>query len=164
MCRSSASPPPPLMWDQQKGGIAFYAKNNSLFIWRVISRYFFTMMMKWCLMSSDVSWHIRDKLWPMPKHGSIKLYVHGNQKAAQTSQDGHLDSLTAPELWQLFHDWLKVRSSERLCHYNQVWCVPFNATLPMEYESHKSNYQWPVLRIIEKCRSRQQQNLFFVFK
>ena len=28
-------------------------------------------LMKWCLMSSDVSWHIRDKLWPMPKHGSI---------------------------------------------------------------------------------------------
>ena len=39
------------------------------------------MMMSWCLMSSDVSWHIRDKLWPMPKHGSIILYVHGNQKA-----------------------------------------------------------------------------------
>ena len=38
------------------------------------------MMMNWCLMSSDVSWHIRDKLWPMPKHGSIILYVHGNQK------------------------------------------------------------------------------------
>ena len=31
-----------------------------------------TMMMSWCLMSSDVIWHIRDKLWPMPKHGSIK--------------------------------------------------------------------------------------------
>ena len=29
-------------------------------------------MMSWCLMSSDVIWHIRDKLWPMPKHGSIK--------------------------------------------------------------------------------------------
>ena len=39
------------------------------------------MMMSWCLMSSDVIWHIRDKLWPMPKHGSINLYVHGNQKA-----------------------------------------------------------------------------------
>ena len=34
----------------------------------------------WCLMSSDVSWHIRDKLWPMLKHGSVILYVHGNQK------------------------------------------------------------------------------------
>ena len=39
------------------------------------------MMMNWCLTSSDVSWHIRDKLWPMPKHCSIILYVHGNQKA-----------------------------------------------------------------------------------
>ena len=26
------------------------------------------MMTSWCLMSSDVIWHIRDKLWPMPKH------------------------------------------------------------------------------------------------
>ena len=40
-----------------------------------------TKLMSWCLMSSDGSWHIRDKLWPMPKHGSINLYVHGNQKA-----------------------------------------------------------------------------------
>ena len=39
------------------------------------------MTMSWCLMSSDVIWHIRDKLWPMPKHGWIILYVHGNQKA-----------------------------------------------------------------------------------
>ena len=34
--------------------------------------YWLMMMMSWCLMSSDVIWHIRDKLWPMPKHGSIK--------------------------------------------------------------------------------------------
>ena len=33
------------------------------------------MMMSWCLMSSDVIWHIRDKLWPMPKHGSIKATI-----------------------------------------------------------------------------------------
>ena len=39
------------------------------------------LMMKWCLMSSDVSWHIRDKLWPIPKHASIILYVYGNQMA-----------------------------------------------------------------------------------
>ena len=43
---------------------------------------FFPLMMNnWYLMSSDVSWHIRDKLWPMPKQGSIILYVYGNQKA-----------------------------------------------------------------------------------
>ena len=36
----------------------------------------------------------------MPKHGSINLYVHGNQKASlgRTAQDVHLDSHTAPEL------------------------------------------------------------------
>ena len=44
------------------------------------------MMMQWCLMSSDVSWHIRNKLWPMPKHGSMIAYVHGNQKARYDRQ------------------------------------------------------------------------------
>ena len=39
------------------------------------------VVVKCCLMSSDVGWHIRDKLWPVLKHGSINLYVHGNQKA-----------------------------------------------------------------------------------
>ena len=38
----------------------------------VVSYLMMMMMMSWCLMSSDVIWHIRDKLWPMPKHGSIK--------------------------------------------------------------------------------------------
>ena len=58
-------------------------------------------VVKWCLMSSDVSWHIRDKLWPMPKHGSINLYVHGKPEGSlgRTAQDVHLDSHTAPELW-----------------------------------------------------------------
>ena len=39
------------------------------------------LLLKCCLVSSDVSWHIRDKLWPMPKYGSLNLYVHGNRKA-----------------------------------------------------------------------------------
>ena len=54
----------------------------------------------WCLMSSDVSWHIRDKLWhnaearfnnslcPRKPEGSL----------GRTAQDVHLDSHTAPEL------------------------------------------------------------------
>ena len=41
-----------------------------------------------CLMSSDVGWRIRDKLRPVPKHGSINLYVHGNQKARGTGSPG----------------------------------------------------------------------------
>ena len=40
-----------------------------------------SIMMNWCLMSSDVMRHIKDKLWPMPKHGAVNLYVHGNEKA-----------------------------------------------------------------------------------
>ena len=48
---------------------------------RCVLRNNLSLMMNWCLMSSDVMRHIRDKLWPMPKHGAINLYVHGNQKA-----------------------------------------------------------------------------------
>ena len=40
---------------------------------------------KCCLMSLDVSWHVRDKLRLMHQHGSILLYVHGNQKGTATS-------------------------------------------------------------------------------
>ena len=40
-----------------------------------------TMVMMQSFMSSDIGWHIRDKLWPMPKHGSMLLYVHRNRKA-----------------------------------------------------------------------------------
>ena len=53
-------------------------------------------LMKWCLMSSDVGWHIKDKLRPMPKHGSINLYRLRPRKPegslGRTTQDGHLDS------------------------------------------------------------------------
>ena len=31
------------------------------------------VMMMQSFMSSGVGWHIRDKLWPMPKHGSMLL-------------------------------------------------------------------------------------------
>ena len=51
-------------------------RKGAMSVYRIIM-----MMMSWCLMSSDVSWHIRDKLWPVLKHSSINLYVHGNQKA-----------------------------------------------------------------------------------
>ena len=57
-------------------------------------------------MSSDVGWHIRDKLWPVPKHGSVLLYVHRNRKAHQDgnwAQDGHLDFHAAPELCCRLH-------------------------------------------------------------
>ena len=55
--------------------------------------------MSWCLMSSDVIWHIRDKLWPMPKHGSIKsTYVRCMRVLAVTC---HL------HFWQNDRDFLR---------------------------------------------------------
>ena len=36
---------------------------------------------RWCLMSSDVGWCIRDKLRPMHECVSIVLYIHGNHEA-----------------------------------------------------------------------------------
>ena len=55
--------------------------------------------MSWCLMSSDVIWHIRDKLWPMPKHGSIKsTYVRCKRVLAVTC---HL------HFWQNDRDFLR---------------------------------------------------------
>ena len=57
------------------------------------------MMMSWCLMSSDVIWHIRDTLWPMPKHGSIKAtYVRCMRVLAVTC---HL------HFWQNDRDFLR---------------------------------------------------------
>ena len=43
-------------------------------------------------MSSDVGWHIRDKLRPMREHGSILLYVHGNHRLIRTDSS----TLTQP--------------------------------------------------------------------
>ena len=60
-------PPPPL----------HLVQNPQVALW--VGRQYYPI--SWYLMSSDVSWHIWDKLWPVPKHGSVILYVHGNQKA-----------------------------------------------------------------------------------
>ena len=81
------------------------------------------MMMSWCLMSSDVSWHIRDKsVWPMPKHGSINPLRPRKPEGSlgRTAQsDVHLDSPhTAPELWLRFKFpflWPEVRDRLRVC-------------------------------------------------
>ena len=66
---------------------------------------FSLMMMSWCLMSSDVIWHIRDKLWPMPKHGSIKsTYVRCMRVLAVTC---HL------HFWQNDRDFLRATAVTR---------------------------------------------------
>ena len=66
-------------------------------------------------MSSDVSWHIRDKLWPMLKHGSIILYVHGNQNACWDRQPRTATST----LTQLLK-WLISKSQYCQVHFEQV--------------------------------------------
>ena len=55
--------------------LASWNSVNSIFM-AVPVIYCLLLLLSWCLMSSDVIWHIRDKLWPMPKHGSIrKVYA-----------------------------------------------------------------------------------------
>ena len=55
-----------MSWTSWRVGVSFYLVSGTN------DPTWLMMMMSWCLMSSDVIWHIRDKLWPMPKHGSIK--------------------------------------------------------------------------------------------
>ena len=51
-------------------------------------------------MSSDVGWQIKDKLGPVPKHGSVLVYPRKPEGSlGRTAQDGHFYSYTAPELW-----------------------------------------------------------------
>ena len=72
------------------------------------------VMMKWCLLSSDVSWHIRDKLWPMPKHSSIILYVHGNQKVRKDGQP-RMATSTLTQLLNYVLWWGTGRSLSLIC-------------------------------------------------
>ena len=61
--------------------------------------------MSGCLMASDVSWHVRDKLWPMPKHSSIKAtYVRCMRVLAVTC---HL------HFWQNDRDFLRATAVTR---------------------------------------------------
>ena len=54
----------------------------------------------WCLMSSDVSWHIRDNETSAETWFNIALRPRKPEGSlGRTAQDGHLDSHTAPEVW-----------------------------------------------------------------
>ena len=65
------------------------------------------MMMSWCLMSSDVIWHIRDKLWPMPKPSGFNNSLRPRKpegslgRTARARTDVHLDS-PAHSFWLWF--------------------------------------------------------------
>ena len=84
--------------------------------------------MSWCLMSSDVNWHIRDKLWPMLKHGSINLHPRKPEGSlGRTSQDVHLNSHTTPELWfgenaiSFPRPWKSVKTEWCLWKFVNLW-------------------------------------------
>ena len=84
--------------------------------------------MSWCLMSSDVNWHIRDKLWPMLKHGSINLHPRKPEGSlGRTSQDVHLDSHITPELWfgengiSFSRPWKSVKTEWCLWKFVNLW-------------------------------------------
>ena len=94
---------------------------------------------KCCLMSSDVSWHIRDKLWPMPKHGSISnslLPRKPEGSLGRTAQDVYLDSHTAPELWgvwMMMMSWC-LMSSDVIWHIrDKLWPMPKHGSIKSTY-------------------------------
>ena len=58
-----------------------------------------------CLMSSDVSWHIRDKLRPTAAEAWFSIALRPRKpegSLGRIAQDGHLDSYTASELDYIF--------------------------------------------------------------
>ena len=60
---------------------------------------------KQSFMSLNVGWHIRDKLWLMPKHGPLLWYFTSTETVRlirMETQDGHLDFHTALELCIIF--------------------------------------------------------------
>ena len=72
--------------------------------WGSLPHQSYMMMMKWCLMSSDVSWHIRDKLWPMPKHASIILYPASTETRRFVRTDSSVRTATSTHTQLLNYD------------------------------------------------------------
>ena len=91
-------------------------------------------MMTWCLMSSDVSWHIRDKLRPMPKHGSIILYVHGNRRLVRTDSPGRPPRLSHSSWTMLLLLSWCLMSSDVIWHIrDKLWPMPKHGSIRKVY-------------------------------
>ena len=56
------------------------------------------MMMMQSFMSSDVGWLIRHKPWPVPKHGSVLLYVHRKDGKPRTATSTFTQLLNSEKL------------------------------------------------------------------
>ena len=65
------------LWGVSLSGVG----GEKLFFKLLVTIFCVITFFRCCLMSSDVGWHIRDKLRPKREHGSILLYVHGNPEA-----------------------------------------------------------------------------------
>ena len=88
------------------------------------------VMMSWCLMSSDVSWHIRDKLWPMPKHGSINLLLGTGRRGGRGYGGGREREI----IYLSLH-----------CHHQNDSCIKvgsdesrFNVSVGSDGQSHRT--------------------------
>jgi len=88
--------------------------------WMCFGIVVFWRWMKCCLVSSDVRWHIRDKLWPVPKHGSVNLYVHGNQNRQPRTSTLTLTQLLNYVLFFVLFVVYVVRGSYV---YSGHWCL-----------------------------------------
>ena len=90
-------------------------------------------MMSWCLMSSDVSWHIRDKLWPMPKHGAIFTSTE-TRRLVRTDSPGRPPRLshsswTTWQLLKMMMSWCLV-SSDVIWHIrDKLWPMPKHGSI-----------------------------------
>ena len=72
------------------------------------SEYEGMMMMKWCLMSSDVSWHIRDKLWPMRSTVQQFFTSTETRRLVRTDSPGRPPRLSHSS-WTMMKAWFRDR-------------------------------------------------------
>ena len=116
--------------------------------------------MSWCLMSSDVSWHIRDKLWPMPNKSLRPRKPEGS--LGRTAQDVHLNSHTAPELYgsacahahTIYNKHKHTRATHKTVKKKEVFLVGYYHKDKLENFGSWSKYQRCSL---EFCKALWQQ-------
>ena len=119
-------------------------KSSACFIW-LFSQYSWWW---WCSsrascprMSVDII--IRDKLWPMPKHGSMLLYVHRNRKAhycMRTESSGRSPRLS-------HSSWTLTIFIQNDYFLFRIW-APQGAAMPVRSLLLKSRKGWLVTYLV----------------
>ena len=96
------------------------------------------MMMKWCLMSLDVSWHIRDK-FVTNAEGRFNIALRPRKpegSLGRTAQDVHLDSHIAPELCcPILEPWAHLYW-QCLPHFRTVSALILTVLAPFQNREH----------------------------